>query len=524
VIQKSMKVIILARVSSEEQDSNAQLIRLKKYCESKSNFESPEIFDFDESGYKDNRVKFAGVLDRLKKSNGRIALCCDKIDRLTRNFNEELVQLERLRASGRLEMHFPSDGIVIDENSPASDLFRFGIGVIAAKYYSDSISDNVKRKFEEKISKGEILTKAVYGYRNIRIDDKHGSVKIEPYEAEIVKKVFEWYDSKSYSLNEIRLKLKKDYSLDYHRSKVERILKEKFYYGIASYRKGKLEYAHSYPTIISKDIFDRCQDILQGRAKSKGKMKFIGKPALYRGLLRCANCGRAISPEQHRGKFYYSCTDYDKVCKKKYISEDKITIQLAQAFKSIQVPKEGLDFVVENLRKVHSDKKFINEKTIDNLNNEFKNLDGRKSKMYDDYLDKSITRDFYESKWKEYNSRQDEITDQLSKLTKSDESYYITMGYVFQLAQSALDLFVGSEMEERRQIINLVFQNASMNGDKLVYTMAEPFNLLQNLDESTIWGSLLDIFRTNYLTLSFNISIEQFKSFFQNFELQPIIF
>ena len=28
-----MKVIILARVSSEEQDSNAQLIRLKKYCE-----------------------------------------------------------------------------------------------------------------------------------------------------------------------------------------------------------------------------------------------------------------------------------------------------------------------------------------------------------------------------------------------------------------------------------------------------------------------------------------------------------
>lgn len=62
------------------------------------------------------------------------------------------------------------------------------------------------------------------------------------------------------------------------------------------------------------------------------------------------------------------------------------------------------------------------------------------------------------------------------------------MGYVFQLAHSAYDLFWCSEMEERRQIINLVFQNVKMNGEKLEYTMDEAFELLRNLDDCTIWG------------------------------------
>lgn len=81
------------------------------------------------------------------------------------------------------------------------------------------------------------------------------------------------------------------------------------------------------------------------------------------------------------------------------------------------------------------------------------------------------------------------------------------MGYVFQLAHSAYDLFLCSEMEERRQIINLVFQNASMNGEKLNYTIAEPFNLLQNLGERPKWGQLLDLFMNREIELKVNINI-----------------
>lgn len=108
---------------------------------------------------------------------------------------------------------------------------------------------------------------------------------------------------------------------------------------------------------------------------------------------------------------------------------------------------------------------------------------------------------------KEYNKRQEEITEQLNKITKSDENYYITMGYVFQLAQHAYDLFLGSEMEERRQIINLVFQNIKMNGEKLEYTMDEAFELLRNLDDCTIWGSLWREIRSAFMSYYLELSI-----------------
>ncbi len=43
----------------------------------------------------------------------------------------------------------------------------------------------------------------------------------------------------------------------------------------------------------------------------------------------------------------------------------------------------------------------MNENIIRNLNAEYKILSDRKSKMYDDYLDHSITKEFYEEKLKE---------------------------------------------------------------------------------------------------------------------------
>lgn len=89
---------------------------------------------------------------------------------------------------------------------------------------------------------------------------------------------------------------------------------------------------------------------------------------------------------------------------------------------------------------------------------------------------------------KAYNKRQEEITAQLAKLINSDENFYITMGYIFELARQAYNLFLSSEMEERRQIINLVFQNLSLNQGNLEYTMNKPFDSIFKTGGSLKWG------------------------------------
>lgn len=92
-----MKAIIIARVSTEEQKEAgnslpAQIARLEKYCQSK-NFEIIKKFSFDESAYKDQRDDFDHILDFVIGQKDKVAVCFDKVDRLSRNVFDKRVSL-----------------------------------------------------------------------------------------------------------------------------------------------------------------------------------------------------------------------------------------------------------------------------------------------------------------------------------------------------------------------------------------------------------------------------------------------
>ncbi|NQV12469.1 recombinase family protein [Candidatus Uhrbacteria bacterium] len=156
-----MKSIILARVSTEEQKEAgnslpAQHARLVSYIERHNSLIRDKEFIFDESAYKEHRKEFQKVVDYITDQEDTVALCCDKVDRLSRDFLIGLPELEGLRRDGMIELHFPSDNLILNRDSPATDLFHFNMAVSLAQYYSNSISDNVKRSFEAKRQRGEV--------------------------------------------------------------------------------------------------------------------------------------------------------------------------------------------------------------------------------------------------------------------------------------------------------------------------------------------------------------------------------
>ena len=90
-----MKAIILARVSTEEQREAgnslpAQISRMERYCKEKG-FEIVRTFSFDESAYKTKRDEFDKILEYLKTNKEKIAICFDKVDRLSRNVFDKRV-------------------------------------------------------------------------------------------------------------------------------------------------------------------------------------------------------------------------------------------------------------------------------------------------------------------------------------------------------------------------------------------------------------------------------------------------
>jgi len=84
-----MKAILIARVSTEEQREAgnslpAQVARLETYCQRKG-FEVLQICSFDESAYTNQRDTFDQIIYFILEQTEKVIVCCDKVDRISRN-------------------------------------------------------------------------------------------------------------------------------------------------------------------------------------------------------------------------------------------------------------------------------------------------------------------------------------------------------------------------------------------------------------------------------------------------------
>jgi len=303
-----MRSIIIARVSTEEQKDAgnslpSQLVRMREYCQRKG-FEIVQEFSFDESAYKDRRDDFDQIIEYLTAQNEKIAVCFDKVDRLSRNiFDKRVPVLYEMALDDVIELHFVSDGQVINQHISAAEKFQFGINLGLAKYYSDAISDNVKRAQEQMFREGKYPGKAPYGYKNGQKDAECKATKvIDEYTSKLVLKGYELYATRSYSMDLLRKKMKDLYGVEWSKGHLDNILKNEFYVGMMTWN--KKQYPHKYPNIIDRQLFDEVQAVKKGFNKKPAKL--AGLKYQYRGLLRCDHCGLSITPEKHKGHVYFT--------------------------------------------------------------------------------------------------------------------------------------------------------------------------------------------------------------------------
>ena len=494
-----MKAIIIARVSTEEQKEAgnslpAQIARLKSYCERKGHKIIKKV-SFDESAYKDQRSDFDNILSFIDEQKEGVAVCFDKVDRFSRNiFDKRVARLHEKALKGDIELHFVSDGQIINSDISANESFRFNINLSLAKYYSDAISDNVKRAQEQMLRSGIWPQKAPYGYQNIDKEDGNKWIVVEPMEAQVVKKMYEWYSTKVYSMNLIRAELKKVFNLKFSKGKVDGILKNSFYCGTMIYN--EQEYPHCYNRIISQELFDKVQAVKSSYNKKRG-YKFAGLPFLYRGLIRCADCGCIITPEKKikpsgQVYHYYHCTQYNGKHGAEWLREKELTKQFAKIFSSLKMPQEAVDDIIETLRNSHKDKSEFHKNLLDRYQTEYQKYQTRIERMYVDKIDGSITKSFYDKKQKEYRAKQKTLEDKIKKLRFADEDYYLTSEYLLKLASKASELFESSEPMEKRQLLKMTLQNLELSGKKVRYDWIKPFDKIAFYASRQLWLRRLD--------------------------------
>ncbi len=486
-----MKAVILARVSTTKQEEEGlsldnQLETLRDYA-MKKGFDVVKEFRFSESADRKIRKKFQEMVEYVKRHSQVKALIGYRVDRITRNYRDA-VAMDDLRLDKDKELHFVYDRLVIDKNSVGRDIVDWDLKVFLAKQYLNRLKEDAKNSALYKLRNNEWPQKAPYGYANVTKDDKKKWVVVDQSEARIIKKIYEWYSSGSFSMLEVKNKVKEIFDINLSKGYIDHILKNKFYIGIMVHH-GE-EYVHNYERIISPDIFDKVQQVKAGHHKKH--FKYAGLPFIYRGLIHCKVCGCILTPEKKKGRYvYYHCTQYrGKHENAQWIREEELTRQFKDYFKSLVMPPEVLEDITQSLRSAHKDKSYFNRSLRDNYQTQYQKYEERIERMYEDKLDGTITQEYYDKKKKEFRGKQKELLKKQNDLQVADEEYYITSDYILNLASRAPELFESSEPIEKRQLLNFVLQNLRLDGNLVCYDELKPFDSIRLYTSRQAW--LLD--------------------------------
>lgn len=488
-----MKAILLARVSSKEQEEGqsipAQECRLREYAGRKG-LEIEEVFKITESSTKDTRKEFEKIIERIKNTKETIALVADTIDRVQRSFRESVV-LEELRREGKVEIHFMREGLILNLKANSSDIMRWDMGVIFAKSYVLQLSDNVKRSKEQAAKNGIWIGLAPLGYlHSIKVDGEKTIIP-DPHRAPFITNLFELYATGNYSLltlqqeaEKMGFRTKKGQKIA--KSSIDEILKKSFYCGMMQTRYGLIE--HRYQPIISKELFQRAQDIAAGYHKKPHKS--VSAPFALRGLITCADCGCIVTPEMKKKRYiYYSCTNAKGNCKRSYVREEQLLTTLSEQFTRVALSEQQIEEVTRYLKEIHESKSRFHAESLQTLRQEQDKIQRRLDQIYDDKLDGLIDERMYLERVSTYKARQTEIVNEMGRHEQADKNFYITANLVMNLASRAREIFESSEADEKRQLLNLVFQNLQLKDGSLSVSVREPFlTMLDFKNRPEEWG------------------------------------
>ncbi|MBI2639759.1 MAG: recombinase family protein, partial [Candidatus Sungbacteria bacterium] len=334
------------------------------------------------------RMKFAEMLSFLEQGKAEGILSWNP-DRLARN-SIDGGQIIYLLDTGKIkDLKFPTHWF---ENTPQGK-FMLNIAFGQSKYYVDNLSENIKRGHRAKLRKGIWPSFAPLGYTN---NHKTRDVDMDLEKAPLVRKGFELYATGKYTLKQIARALK-DLGLRSYKgnvlavSCVQRILKSTFYYGIFEFN-GET-YQGSHEPLISKKLFDTCQEVMKDRGHIKTRKAENTFP--FRGLLTCGECKCAITAETQKGHNYYRCTKKREMCSQKYVREELLTEQVKSFLQKVSLSSQDTEKVLHELNKDEQKAKEDSKVLVGSLKNDLADIETKLDKLLSVYLDEVITSEEY---------------------------------------------------------------------------------------------------------------------------------
>ena len=238
--------------------------------------------------------------------------------------------------------------------------------------------------------------------------------------------------------------------------------------------KGELFHGAHEP-IISKDLFDKVQDILKTRSKPT---LYKNRYFVFRGLIRCGECGCVVTAEGQKGHTYYHCTKRKGGCSQKgFIGEEKLALMIGEAIEKVALDDKTYNTMVAELErekelakamKIHSD---ITRET------KLREIDEQLSRLLDLFVEGSISADEYKAKKASLINKK---THHLENPGGTDGKWLEPMRDFLTLARQASYVAHAGSAEEKAKYIKKICSNRRLAYASLSYSYTYPYKILAN--------------------------------------------
>jgi site-specific DNA recombinase len=391
---QTKKFFLYVRKSTDEPERQvlsieAQLFELRQYAK-KEGLNVVREYTESKTAKEPGREIFNEMIASIEEGKSQGILAWHP-DRLARNSID----------GGRI-IYFIDTGKIISLKFPTfwfdptpQGKFMLSIAFGQSKYYVDNLSENVKRGIRQKLRNGIWPAWAPLGYIN---DKNNHCIIVDKEKAKFIKKAFELYATGEYPIAQIR-KIINTAGLVGRKGKMlsvsnyQYILKNKIYYGMIEYG-GEL-YDGKHKPIITKKLFDKCQEVMRQKSKPKGRKL---KPYMYRGFFRCGECGCFITTETQKGYNYLRCTKRKNPCLQRYTREEIITSQIKEKIKKVSLSSAWVNASIAELEKERKDINQAESSFAQRMQDELLEIEIKLDRLLDLYLEGSLKQTEYITK------------------------------------------------------------------------------------------------------------------------------
>jgi len=520
------KYFLYARKSTEDEERQvmsieAQLVELEEYAK-REKLEITERFIESKSAKKPGREIFNKMVAKINESEEPFGLLAWHPDRLARN-SIDGGQIIYLIDTGKLvSLRFPTFWF---EPTPQG-LFMLQVAFGQSKYYSDNLSENVKRGIRQKLRRGEWTGLAPLGYVN---NAKTKNIEPDPTKARVINKAFEEFSQGRHTLESLSERLKflgvaSKTGKRLCKAVVKHMLSNPIYTGIIVHN-GET-YEGKFQPIVSRATFEIVQKILKDRAKPRKSKHSHNFP--FVGLLKCGECGAAITAQYAHGNGgtyrYYRCTKRLGPCSQRYLREDLMAIQLKDSLSKVALCADWTEKIRVQVDVWEKEQSQSAQSFAQNLEIKIKEAEDKLDKLVNAFLDGTIEKETYLIKKDELVKTKTELLERKRDFGRKGNLWIEPLRNWINLACHAEKLASSEDYYEIKSLVEKIGTNRRLLNRKALLDFKKPFDLipyykrtydekvlaenklknltsLPKIPQSYIWSQLLNAVRTYFENL-----------------------